>query len=169
MATAERRITDDMEFWLDDAMSEATAHELACTLEQRAECRLAIVDDVPRVHLGPLCGLRHVFPGLRHSGPDSGLWLDTTNNSACYQGRRAILSSEEFVVVAALAAARGEPVTHRQIAASVWGDCAPERAADLIQAHLRHIRSKFRSAGLPDLVLQTMQGIVLKSTVRERV
>lgn len=139
--------------------------ELACSLEQRGHCHLVMVGGVPHLRLGQMCGLRRLFPGLRPPEADRELWLDTASNSIWYQGRQAILTRTEFTVVAAVAEAGGDYVTHQQIAASVWGEIGPQRVGVLIHAHLRNIRIKFRAAGIPDQVLHSGRGIGLRLSV----
>jgi hypothetical protein len=153
-------ITEGMEFWLEDPRP-ASEPRLACPLDRRSDCRFTVVQGEPRLELGPLCSLRLLFRALSPGCAESSLWMDTGSSSFWYGGRRAALSNEEFVIVAILALARGEPVPHHAVAATLWGDTIPDRFAEVIQAHLRRVCRKFREAGIPNLVVHTSQGISL--------
>jgi len=154
-----------MEFCIEIPEIVPDKPELACSLDQRLDCHLVMIDGVAHLRLGQMCGLRQLFPGLRPPEVESELWLDTATSGVSYQGRRVVLTRTEFTVVAALAAGRGEFLSYQQIAGSIWGKCGPPRVEVLIRAHLRNIRLKLRAAGIPEQLLQTARGIGLRLAV----
>lgn len=145
-----------------DNIQQPPACILACSIDGAHACRLRVVGGVPELNLGSICGLRSLFPGLRGPDVQTEFWLDVSASIVWYGDRRAVLSSEEFILLAMAASNEGRYVESAEVARTVWGESKSRRARVLVRRTVDGLRRKLEAAGLPCWILENTERSSIK-------
>ena len=121
---------------------------LACSIDMRSGCHATLGGSVPARCLAALCGLR------RFASREHGVWLDVSGRRLTYQDKTVDLLEEEFLLLAAVASGRGHFVPLEMIAETVYGLTDEEEGLAYVLDSVGELRSRLRSAGLPEHLLE---------------
>jgi DNA-binding response OmpR family regulator len=100
--------------------------------------------------MGPLCGLRRVFPALDPAYTESEFWVDLRDGCAWYGDHSVELADLEIVILASLVSARGAFVPFEHLASAVWGEGQDSEQATVVLKSLRLLIRRFTEAGFPE-------------------
>ena len=85
--------------------------------------------------------------------------LDRLSRRIAFEGRIVTLTRTQFGVLDRLLAANGHVVSVPELLIDIWGH-VPARAGNvLVRAHMRGLRARLRSIGLPDTIVRSERGV----------
>jgi len=94
----------------------------------------------------------------RLGGPNGAFRFDPMTRIANFRGVEVPFSRTEAVLVEILWRADGDIVPYSRLLSGAWGYIDSFHGGELVRAHLRNIRHKFMTAGLPSTLIQTVRG-----------
>jgi hypothetical protein len=80
--------------------------------------------------------------------------LDIASSSLVYRDIRVVLASEEFIVLASVAAGRGEFVSFESVADTVLGESQTEDSVRCVMAWVTAIHSSLWSMGISEEIIE---------------
>jgi DNA-binding response OmpR family regulator len=84
--------------------------------------------------------------------------LDDASNSLLWRGVSVRLTPLQYRLASCLFAARGSPVSSRELQRKLWGQQPTPNGDELVRAHVAGLRRSLRRAGLPQHLVENVWG-----------